>query len=258
MKDEPWQVRNAAQQAEAAVKAQVQAQEASDRADAQARIAQVQALSALALANLQNRPDHYSLLGIEAFRQLDNLQSRGALLTALEASRGIRQRLYGHTDDVNTVSFSSDGQLMASGSDDGSVAIWNMSDPDAPTQVGTVPPLDPENPAWVSTIEFQPGESLLAVGYGGGNQVTLWDVSDPGDPQMIADPLTRENALTVSSMAFSRSGILAAAFDDYDSDHSIVLWDLSGAGGPELLGSMAMATCGQPCIFPTAVLARER
>ena len=34
----------------------------------------------------------------------------------------------GHTDWVNSVAFSPDGKLLASGSDDGTIKLWNISD----------------------------------------------------------------------------------------------------------------------------------
>ncbi len=35
--------------------------------------------------------------------------------------------LTGHTDDVNSVSFSPDGNILASGADDGTILLWALT-----------------------------------------------------------------------------------------------------------------------------------
>ena len=42
---------------------------------------------------------------------------------------GLIQTLEGHTDFVNSVAFSSDGSMMASGSDDDTVILWGHTRP---------------------------------------------------------------------------------------------------------------------------------
>ena len=233
---------SAARQAEAAVKAQIQAKAAEDQANIEARLARLQGLSALALANLETRPDAYSLLSVEAFKGLENLdetsnQSRGTLLTALNASRGIGQRLHGHTDDINTVAYSSDGNLVATGSDDGTVNLWSPEAEGTWSKVGTVPPVDPENPVWISAVAIQPESSLVAVGQGDG-VLTIWDASDPASPEQVADIQPGENASQVTAVAFNQAGLMAAGYDAGTVD----LWRVSPGQEPELAGSIFLGS----------------
>jgi hypothetical protein len=46
------------------------------------------------------------------------------------------QPLAGHTNYVNTVAFSADGHTLATGSNDQTVRLWNVTDPTHPAQLG--------------------------------------------------------------------------------------------------------------------------
>jgi len=224
---------NAKAQADAAVKARDRAQAAEADAKLKGQLANLQGLSARALANLETRPDTSSLLSIEVFDRLSSLEpnsarSRGTLLTALGASRGISQRLYGHTDDVNTVASSSDGNLLASGSDDGTVGLWKPSETGTWSKAGAVLPLDPATPVWISYVALQPGSNLLAVGQGDGI-LTLWDVSDPAAPLKVAELPAGENVYQVTAVAFNQADLMAVSYDN----GTVGLWHVSPGGEPK-------------------------
>lgn len=82
---------------------------------------------------------------------------------------GTEKRLLGHTDWVVGVSFSPDGQLLASASFDGTVRIWRASDGAFIRSIS--------NPRQMRTVAFSPDGTLLA-GAGGDNNVYLWKTSD--------------------------------------------------------------------------------
>ena len=116
-----------------------------------------------------------------------------------------------HTAAVLSVSFSSDGTILASGSSDGTVKLW-----DGETQQ-SITTLD-EHTGEVSSVSFSRDGTLLASG-SHDRTVRLWNVA------------TRQNIATldehtgeVSSVSFSRDGTLLASGS---WDGTVKLWDIA-------------------------------
>jgi WD40 repeat protein len=84
--------------------------------------------------------------------------------------------LTGHAGRVRAVKFSSDGKLLATAGDDGTVRLWQPSDG---ALVGTVEAHD--NGA--SCLDFSPDGTRLATG-GGDDRLRLWDV--PSRQQVLS------------------------------------------------------------------------
>jgi WD40 repeat protein len=127
--------------------------------------------------------------------------------------------LHGHTDTVRSVTFSPNGQLLASGSSDHTVRLWN---PATGERVGQ-PLMGHTN--WVWSVAFSPDGKLLASGAGGNGQqatddytVRLWN---PATGQSVGKPLTGHTAW-VWSVAFSPDGNLVASGS---GDHTVRLWN---------------------------------
>ena len=133
----------------------------------------------------------------------------------LEASPHLIATLEGHTDRVNSVSFSPYGTLIASGSQDGTVILWDVATRD---QIAT---LKGHTDGWytygATSVSFSaPDGAFLATG-GRDGTVILWDV------------LTREKIVTfghtaeVNAVSFSPDGTTLVAGGE---DGTISLWNI--------------------------------
>ena len=123
------------------------------------------------------------------------------------------------------MAFSPDGHTLASGSDDDTVRLWNLTDPAHPAPLGQ--PLTGHTDA-VDGVAFSPDGHTLASGSHDAT-IRLWNLSDPA--RTAAGPLTSHTG--VSSVAFSPDGhTLASA----SSDDTMRLWDLTDPAHPAPLG----------------------
>ncbi|EFC78697.1 WD-40 repeat protein [Parafrankia sp. EUN1f] len=115
------------------------------------------------------------------------------------------------------VGFGPDGSLLATGSSDGTVRLWDISDP---TTIRLVS-INGET-GQAATVAFGPDGRLLATGSSDGT-VRLWDISDPTHPRLLGAPLTGDTG-QVSMVGFGPDGSLLATGS---SDGTVRLWDLS-------------------------------
>ena len=89
------------------------------------------------------------------------------------------------TSGINSVAFSPNGKILASGSNDATTQLWNVADAAKPTAIGQA--LNSHDGA-VFSVAFSPDGSMLATGdYD--DTIRLFDVSDPARPALIAGPL---------------------------------------------------------------------
>jgi WD40 repeat protein len=115
---------------------------------------------------------------------------------------------------VYRVAFNQDGALLASGSSDRSVVLWDVQ---SRTRVAT---LADDRQARVFALAFSPDGNLLVTG-ADDFALNVWDVKTH---QRIGEPL-KQHADSVFDIAFSPGG---ASLASAGADKRIVVWDVEG------------------------------
>ena len=126
-------------------------------------------------------PTISKLESIAAWRISPTSDARYAMLAA--AARPGIATLTGDTDAVNSVAFSPDGKTLASGSDDGTVRLWDVATRQQIGKPFTGSHGDLTGP--VISVAFSPDGKTLATGSSDGT-VRLWDVATR---RQIGNPL---------------------------------------------------------------------
>jgi WD40 repeat protein len=159
------------------------------------------------------------LLSLAAWHIHPSSAARYAMLTAATLP-GIAV-LAGYNGPVNSVAYSPDGMIVASGSSDATVRLWNVA---TGQQIGR--PLKADTYA-VNSVAFSPDGKIVASG-GNDGTVRLWDVATH---QQISRPLTGRSG-DIGSVAFSPDGKMVASGS---SRGNVRLWDTAThrpIGGP--------------------------
>ena len=119
--------------------------------------------------------------------------------------------LRGHNAQVNSVAFSSNGALLASGSDDHECKLWDVQNRQT---IATLQHITGWNRSQVKAVAFSPDGQLLATA---GWDVKLWEVSNQTE---IA---TLQHDEWVWAVAFSPNGQLLATGD---TNGRVKVWDV--------------------------------
>ena len=204
--------------AAAALQQRNRVQVASGWASAAARLATSRQLTAESAAALGSDPRTALLLGVAAARVHDDAETRASLANSLIATR-YAGTLSGHRLSVNSVAFSKDGRTLATGSDDQTVRLWDLSAWARPVQLGQ--PLTGHH-GKVTSVAFSPDRHTLATA-STDRTVRLWDIRQRVRPVQLGRPLTGLHD-GVYSVAFSPDGHSLVSGSE---DGTLVLWNLT-------------------------------
>jgi WD40 repeat protein len=164
-------------------------------------------------------------LNLAAYR-LRPTQDQASRLLAAE-NTPLSSALTVGTGGVGAVAFSPGGHTLASGTNNGTVRLWDVADPVRPEPLAK--PLTVGSA--VFSVAFSPdGHTLISGNYNG--TIRLWNVADPRRPLVIPQTLAAGTG-AVYSVAFTPDGHTLASGD---IDGTVRLWDMTNPAHPAPLG----------------------
>jgi WD40 repeat protein len=136
------------------------------------------------------------------------IDHQGARLIAQETA---------HRSLVKSLAFSPGGELLASGSYDRTILLWDMSDPEHPQRY--IKPLIGHF-SFVNSLAFSPdGETLISAG--DDRNLFIWNVSRPARV-LLPRNVSKAHSAPVNAIAFSPDETKLATASD---DNSVILWE---------------------------------
>jgi len=142
---------------------------------------------------------------------------------------------------IDSIAFSPDSRLLATGCDDDTIRLWNVADPAKAAAVGR-PITGPT--ASVYTVAFSPDGHTLAAGVGSADSsIWRWNLANPAHPMTVGQPLTGPVG-GVNSLQFSPRTDTLASGGGTDSGvvtQSMQFWAL---GTGQVTNRICAATAG--------------
>jgi WD40 repeat protein len=140
---------------------------------------------------------------------------------------------------AESVAFSPDGRLLATGADDGSVRLFDVTDPAHPRPLTMVRGAGDADPIY--TVAFAPDGQVVAAASVNTNSVQLWRLT-PNDLLLRAGPDLGGMASYPIGLAFTPDSRTLAIGN---SDKNVYLWDVASVAHPRRLGTPLTGPSGQ-------------
>jgi serine/threonine protein kinase len=134
---------------------------------------------------------------------------KGKIKKQFELYRSIKT-INGHSDWVFTVAFSPDGEMLASGSFDNTIKLWEI-------KTGNLIKTLEGHTYWVNSVAFSPDGEILASGSWDWT-IKLWDIKTGKLLKTL-----KGHTDAVNSVAFSPDGDILASGSE---DNTIKLWEI--------------------------------
>ena len=186
------------------------AEEQKGIAEENAHLAHIRELTAISQQS-GIRFDVAMLLGAESFNEIENFQTSNNLFK-LNLQYPKVSRIIMH-EGVRSVAISPDGKILASGSADGSIMLWDMA------SVQPLSDLLRGHDSTVWTLDFSPDGKWLVSG-SEDQMIILWDVDSGQEIERI------NTSMDIRNVAFSPDGRTIASIDASDQGGHVVLWDV--------------------------------
>jgi WD40 repeat protein/energy-coupling factor transporter ATP-binding protein EcfA2 len=195
-----------------------------ERANAQNILARSQSLANEARTIADRQTDLSMLLALEAAQLGDTLSSNGILLDVLRANPPLEEYLQGHTGAASSVSIRPDGRMLASGSTDRTVQLWQLDSLGGSSSLLSV--LEPQSVEGINAVAFSSDNKFLAAGSCealnrsgtcSSGLLQFWDLTKNDFP--ITKMVVHRAA--VKALAFDSSGTVIATGGD---DGVIFVW----------------------------------
>ncbi len=129
--------------------------------------------------------------------------------------------LKGHENRINAIAFSPNLQWLASGSDDATVRLWNIADP----EVGSIVLQSFTGSIEAIAISANSRWLAAAVANSSETEIKLWDLAD-SDPATAPALILRGHESHITATAFTPDNTW---FVTGDEDGTIRLWDLTAS-----------------------------
>jgi WD40 repeat protein/DNA-binding SARP family transcriptional activator len=201
-----------------AIQERVSAEQQQAIAEEQVRLTTSRELALAALTTLDSDPELSLMLALQALQVAHTREAENMLHQALAVSR-VERTLFGHELEVSGLAFSRDGSLLASGSVDTVVRIWEV---DSGRELHALTGFE----GMVLGLDFDPAGQRLAAGSFDGT-VRIWDVGTGAEQMTLVMPLPPESGSVddrwINDVEFSPDGQFLAV----GVFTQVIVWDLA-------------------------------